>query len=105
MATLTIDGKHPQLSLGNALGALRQYTGPASYVTGGDAMTAQEFKLGRLYDIIPMGHAINAGGTIRLLQYDVANAVMIWTVPNTGAEVANATDLSGYTAHLLAIGD
>lgn len=79
------------------------YTGPASYVTGGDSFVAGDANLGR---ILKWGATLarNAGGTIYLLWYDATNAKVLWFVPSTGAQVANATDLSGFTAVIEVIG-
>lgn len=104
MATLSVAArsKHPDLSLGNARAAVRTYTGPASYATGGDSLVAREVKLSHIHDVWAT-LAVNAAGTVRLLLYDAANGTVLWYVPNTGAEVANGTDLSGYTAQILVL--
>lgn len=80
------------------------YTGPTSYATGGDPFTPADVKLGQLHVITGMAVARKSDGTVRLLWYDKTNQKVIWYVPNTGAEVANATDLSGYTVDFEAIG-
>jgi len=80
-----------------------QYTGPSSYVTGGDALVPADVHLGDI-ELILFELAINAGGTIYGPVYDTTNQKVLWYVLDTGAEVANGTDLSGFSARLLAIG-
>lgn len=79
------------------------YTGPSSYATGGDAFVAKDVSLGVL-EHISFGVAHDGLGTFRLLVYDHANGKVIWVVPNTGAEVAAATNLSAFTARFEAMG-
>ena len=81
-----------------------QYAGPASYATGGDPFAAADVAMGRL-EHLDLGVAANAAlTTFRLLVYDTTNSKVLWIVPNTGAEVAAATDLSGFTTRFEAIG-
>ena len=87
----------------NLRGTVGRYTGPASYVAAGDSLRPQELKLGQIAALI-FEPAINAAGTIRLLVYDIANETVQWYVPNTGSEVADATDLSGFNARFSAFG-
>jgi hypothetical protein len=83
------------------------YTGPASYVTGGDAVTAADFKLSRLDHLIIA--AVSEGGygwawdpsadKIKAMfgDYDaVADGALI--------EVATDTDLSAEIVDVIAIG-
>lgn len=79
------------------------YTGPASYVTNGDSLVASELALKRI-EILHFELAVNSSGTVRQLHYDHANELVRWVVPNTGAEVANGTDLSGFSARFEAVG-
>jgi len=80
-----------------------KYTGPASYVTGGDAFVPGDLKLGTI-DFIAFELAIDAAGVIYGLVYDTANEKVIWYVLSTGLEVANGTDLSGFSARFAAFG-
>ena len=102
MPTFTADGDNKDLS-----SVLRRYvdtyTGPSSYATGGDPIVAGDVGLGRIF-ACHVGLAVNAAGTIYLLRYFIASAVMKWYVPSTGVEVANATNLSGFSAHLEFVG-
>ncbi len=95
--------KHPMLSLGNAPASHGKYTGPASYVTGGDILSALNLKLGSITGAF-FSLARNVGGTIYGLDYDAGTGKIIWYVLDTGSEVANGTDLSGYSARFFAIG-
>lgn len=87
------------------------YVGPNPYLTGGDPVTAQQFKLGVL-EYLDMGPAINAGNTACVLMGLNPGTMKIqafWQNPTDGAnealkEVDNNTDLSGFTAVGIAFG-
>lgn len=79
-----------------------QYTGPASYVTGGDPFPPEAIGLGQINALL-VGLAWS-GSAVRLLVYDPTAKKVVWYVPNTGAEVANAQDLSAFTVRFEAIG-
>lgn len=97
------DGKG--LSVGSKRGNLFTYTGPSSYATGGDSKAASDFGLGRLLFLDFAGVAYSsAAGATRLVVYSRTTGKFLWFVPNTGAEVAAATDLSGYSLSVLAVG-
>lgn len=76
------------------------YTGPASYVAGGDSFTGDDVGLGNI-DAILGGVAWN-GSAVRLLVFDKTNSKIAWYVPNTGAEASG--DLSAYTALIVVLG-
>lgn len=80
-----------------------QYTGPASYATGGDPFTAANLGMSTI-ELLVTELAVNAAGTVRGLQYDTAAGLLRWIVLDTGAEVAATTDLSGFSARFEAIG-
>lgn len=80
-----------------------QYTGPASYATGGDPFVASEIGLGTI-EFLDFENAISATPANRLLTYDHAAEAVVWIVPDTGAEVANGTNLSTFSARFEAIG-
>ncbi len=102
MPTLTVVNKHPQQNLGNINSAIRQYAGPASYVTGGDSIVPSDVKLSRILDIWPVsGLAINGAGAIRHLMYDASANLMLWfDNADPHAEIANGTDLSAFNTRL-----
>ena len=82
---------------------LVQITGPSSYATGGESIPASAFGLNRV-EVLLIELAVNAAGTVRGLQYDASTGLLRWIVLDTGAEVANGTDLSGFSARAEAIG-
>jgi hypothetical protein len=80
-----------------------RYTGPASYVAGGDPVNASgDLGMGEVYAV--EGRIGNNGGTvstaIRIPFFDYAAQKIMWFIPNTGAEVAGAVDLSGFAGTL-----
>lgn len=79
------------------------YTGPSSYVTGGDSFTNRDIALGKI-EMIHFELAVNSSGTVRGVHYDHTNAKARWVVLDTGSEVANGTDLSGFSARFEALG-
>ena len=79
------------------------YTGPASYVTSGDSFPPESVSLGR-FEHLDLGVAWDGAATTRLLVFDRANKKVLWFVPNTGAQVANGTDVSAFTATFEAVG-
>lgn len=77
------------------------YSGPASYATGGDSLTAASLGLGRLHMVIPT--TATDGTDLRLLNYDHTAQAMKW-FDLAGAEIAALTDLSTYSARLEIVG-
>ncbi len=77
------------------------YTGPASYATGGESISAAALKLGQVH--VVLFEAASNGTVIILLRYDYTNS-KVKAFDMAGAEIANATDLSTYTARFEAIG-
>ena len=77
-------------------------TGPSSYATGGISHPAKDFGLG-VVDIVPEV-ILHSGTAVRLAVYDYTNEKWVVYVPNTGAEVANGTDLSTFTGRAVALG-
>lgn len=79
------------------------YTGPSSYATGGDGFTPADVKLGQI-DVLLFEVARNAAHTTFYnVLYNKSTQKVMW-LDYTGAEIANATDLSGFTARFEAIG-
>lgn len=80
-------------------------TGPASYVTGGDAFNANTvFGWNSIDALLFCGVAWDGADAVRLLAWDRTNQKLLWFVPNTDAEVANGTDLSAFTVAVMAVG-
>lgn len=81
------------------------YTGPSSYATGGDTLPGASISLGKQVEAVVGLVIVNAAlNAIRVGVYDHTNGKILWFVPNTGAEVANGTDLSGFTGRFVALG-
>lgn len=79
-----------------------EYTGPASYATGGDSFTPADVNLG---EIEHASFEVATDGTnVWLLVYDYTNEKVMWFVPSTDAEVAAVQDMSGVTARFEVIG-
>lgn len=75
-----------------------RYTGPASYVTGGDAVNGPaELGMGEVYQVTGI---ISDGSAIRIPFFNYATQKILWFIPNTGAQVANAVDLSSFSGTL-----
>lgn len=87
---------------------LSDYTGPASYVTGGVTVGASAFGLSSgLYCVIPMD--LSVSGTFYLRVFSIAapkaKSVKIkWFTAATNAEVGNGTNLSAEKVRILAFG-
>lgn len=80
------------------------YTGPASYATGGDAFAAGNVSLGRLYYAPSFAAQASAGGTVYLGVYDYTNGKYVWYTAADGLQVGAATDLSGVVVRLAVVG-
>lgn len=79
-----------------------RYTGPASYATGGDPVNASdELGMGEVFGVYG---TISDGSAVRVPFFDYANQKILWFVPDTGAEVAGAVDLSTFSGTLLFTG-
>lgn len=73
------------------------------YLTGGDPFVAGDVKLGQMDVLIPVS-VITAAGVLYHPVYDRVNSKLMLYVGTTGAEVANATDLSALLIRFEAIG-
>ncbi len=73
-----------------------QYTGPASYVAGGDSLVPAEVKLSQI-DFISFENPVDGTPACRHVTYDHANGNVIW-FDNAGAEIAAGVDLSTFSA-------
>ncbi len=79
-----------------------EYTGPASYTTGGEAIPADTVRMGTIHAVV--GGTISDGTDVYLVWFDEPNGNLLVFVASTGVEVANGVDLSGFTGRLEAIG-
>lgn len=78
------------------------YTGPSSYVTGGDSLLPGEVGLATI-EKLTFENPIDATPTCRLVTYDHTNQKVIW-FDLAGNEIANGVDLDAYSARFEAIG-
>ena len=76
-------------------------TGSTSYTTGGDPIDADDLGMSEFFGVYGL---ITNGTAILLLWWDYTNQKLMAFVPNTGVEVANGTNLSGYTGNLFITG-
>lgn len=87
---------------------LSDYTGPASYVTGGVTVSSSAFGLSTgVYGIWPMD--LTVSGTFYIRVFSVPspkkNSVKIkWFTAATNAEVGNGTNLSAEKVRVLGLG-
>lgn len=79
-----------------------QLTGDTSYPTGGYSLTPGDVKLGVIEHFPTV--AITDGTTIRIGVYNYTTQKLQFFVPNTNVEVANAVDLSTFSARVEVIG-
>lgn len=81
-------------------------TGPSAgdggYLTGGIPVDPAEVRMGKIFAIL--GAVISDGSAIRVGWYNVATEKLMFFVPDTGAEVANATDLSTFSGRVEFVG-
>jgi hypothetical protein len=75
-----------------------QYTGPASYATGGDPISGSDLGSGEIFGVY--GN-ISDGSSVRTAWWDYANQKLKFFVPNTNVEVAAAVNLSTFSGTLL----
>lgn len=78
---------------------LAELSADTSYPTGGYSVTPTSVGLSRIDAIVPLH---NSG---HILAWDKTNSKVKFIVSSTGAEVANATSLSGTIVQLLIIGE
>lgn len=98
--TRTIGNYHDKS--GSFIRKVGQFTGPASYTTGGDPLTPQELGMGKV-DLI-LCEPFTNGTVIILAGYEVtARTLKFYDM--TGAEIGNGTALNAYNARFEAIGN
>jgi len=79
------------------------YTGPASYVTGGDPCTVAQLGLDKL-EIFLTEHGVDDTPEQYILVYNRTTSKIMWFLCDDGDEVDNATDLSGIDVRFEAVG-
>lgn len=95
---------------GNMRVKVRTVTFDASYPTGGEALTAADFGLKKLFEVRPHGAFRNTDATLGIaVSYDHTNSKLVAYWDNAGVasglpEVTNTTDLSTYSGRVTAIG-
>jgi coproporphyrinogen III oxidase len=88
---------------GNFLRRVARWSGPTLYATGGEAATPASFGLGTIV-VASFTPALDAAGVnTRVVAWNSATQKVQWfSAP--GAEVANGTDLSGFSCQMEIIG-
>lgn len=84
-----------------------QYTGPASYATGGDTLTATELGLSAIECVL--GLTISNGTLVLIGWWNRSTGKIMWFDSPAGAggtltQVANATNLSTFTGFVEVVG-
>ncbi len=106
MATLQQMVMQPS-PIGELFMSMADILGPASYTTGGFAVSPQAFGLQSFKDAIG---ACTVSGTYQVESRSISGPAattikLIWIVVSTGAEVANAVNLSAETVRIIGIGN
>ena len=91
-----------RLSLGNKRGTVVQITGPTSYPTGGEALTAAQLGLHSVARV-EVEPPIDSTPAARIATYDHTNSVIYFFTAGA-TQVANGTDLSTFSARATCIG-
>jgi hypothetical protein len=87
---------------GNFTRRVERWTGPASYVSGGEVCDPSVFGLGQI--IQGIGGIASNGTDTRLVWWNPTTNKLQWFVPNTNAEVAALTNLSAYSIQFEVVG-
>jgi len=100
MANFTIASQVPDSHDRSATKIMRYllYTGPASYVQGGDLVASDDVGLTAIDFVNPIGNAFDKTNShMYLVSWDYTVGKLVWYVPNTGNEVAGAVNLSTFS--------
>ena len=100
-------GKFPFMKgAGGLVARMIDHDGPASYATNGETILAAALGFKRIAFVIPMGTSDVADFVTAYIGIKKMGTsfVLVWSVRTTGAEVANATNLSGKSCKLLVVG-
>jgi hypothetical protein len=107
MSNMTIASQLPDSHDRSATKIIRYllYTGPASYATGGDLVNPDDVGMTTIDFVNTLGNAYDKTNShMYLISWDYTVAKLVWYVPNTGVEVANATNLSTFTVLVEVVG-
>ena len=80
-----------------------RWSGPASYVAGGEDVSPSVFGVGKVIALVAA--VITDGATVRIGAWNIATGKLQWIVPNTNAEVAGAVNLSTFSGAVVVFGN
>lgn len=104
-STLTLTNARYRDTAGVRQRRIVTITGPASYASLGMTLAPADVALGTIECVAGGDSFVASSGTaVRIVVFDRVNNKLIWFVPNTGAEVAAAQDLSAFSARVEIIG-
>ena len=93
-------------TFGGTLFGATDYSGPTSYVQGGDAIDPKQF--GFQSTIVILWGTVDHSNTYEVVALPIQNNItqwrLVWQVLATGLEVGAEVNLSGATVRLAAIG-
>lgn len=101
MGTISRDAVQMQDKSGSKERRILAYTGPASYATGGDTLNPESIGLAKIEALV--GLSISNGTNVYWGYYNPSTKKILW-YSATATEIANGTDLSGFTGRFEAIG-
>lgn len=102
MASVDITSERSRHVSGGMRIVAGRYTGPSSYVLGGDPFSPNDVALGEI-EHLDFEVAVDAVPVGRHLTYNRATGKVVWLQPS-GAEVGAGTNLSTFTARFMAHG-
>ncbi len=102
MATISLTVARGRDVSGVRRRSVGKYTGPSSYVTGGEAFTPGSVGMGVL-EFVDFELATNATDWYGIM-YNHSTGKAMWVVLSSGNQVANAVDLSAFNARFEAVG-
>ncbi len=88
-----------KIKFGNAYGVVAEITGPSSYDTGGHALTARQFGLNVIENIVTQGQA-----SAYDFSFDFANGKMQMFNTNNGTEATSKADLDAIKVRVTVFG-
>lgn len=91
--------------MGDLRYSIVDYTGPASYTTGGEVLTVAELGMNQVVLFVQAQHADATAADLRLYSYVPATrALMIFTDIDTITQAVNASDQSAVSVRLFVLG-